>query len=32
VSGVGQDRVTVLLEIMGKTQKLAFAPASVIRS
>ncbi|MFZ9735139.1 MAG: transcription termination/antitermination protein NusG [Burkholderiaceae bacterium] len=32
VSGVGQDRVMVLLEIMGKTQKLAFAPASVIRS
>jgi transcriptional antiterminator RfaH len=32
VSGVGQDRVMVLLEIMGKTQKLAFAPASVTRS
>ena len=32
VSRVGQDRVMVLLEIMGRTQSLAFTPTSVARS
>lgn len=31
VSKVASDRVMVLLEIMGKTQNLAFAPVAVVR-